>query len=140
MSIMSFMVAHPALFGALGVILILILAMEIQRARQLSGGIDPAGAVQLINRENAWVLDVRDTAAFKQGHVIEARNIPEARLEDSLATIEPLKSRPVIVCCEEGHRAAAVVERLNRAGFLRALLLKGGLRAWREAHLPLEKR
>ena len=140
MSIMPFIVAHPALFGAFGVILILILVMEVQRARRLGGGVDPASAVHLINREDAWVLDVRGAAAFKQGHIIEAKNIPEARLDESLSSVESHKERPVIVCCEEGNRAASVVERLTRAGFVRPLLLRGGLRAWREANLPLEKR
>jgi rhodanese-related sulfurtransferase len=114
--------------------------MEVQRARRRGGGVDAATAVHLINREDAWVLDVRDVAAFKQGHIIEARNIPEARLDESLSSLEPHKNRPVIVCCEEGNRAVSVVERLARAGFARPLLLRGGLRAWREAELPLEKR
>jgi rhodanese-related sulfurtransferase len=140
MSIMQFMLAHPYLFGALGIVLILIVVMEVQRARRLGGGVDAATAVRLINREDAWVLDVRDVAAFKQGHIIEARNIPEARLDESLSSLESQKERPVIVCCEEGNRAASVVERLARAGFSRPLLLRGGLRAWREAELPLEKR
>lgn len=140
MSIMPFIVAHPYLFGALGIVLILILVMEVQRARRLGGGVDSAAAVRLINREDAWVLDVRDAAAFKQGHIIEAKNIPEARLDESLSSLESQKERPVIVCCEEGNRAASVVERLARAGFARPLLLRGGLRAWREAELPLEKR
>ena len=137
---MPFIVAHPYLFGALGIVLILIVVMEVQRARRRGGGVDAATAVHLINREDAWVLDVRDVAAFKQGHIIEARNIPEARLDESLSSLEPHKDRPVIVCCEEGNRAASVVERLARAGFVRPLLLRGGLRAWREAELPLEKR
>jgi rhodanese-related sulfurtransferase len=140
MSIMQFMLAHPYLFGALGIVLILIMVMEVQRARRMGGGVDAATAVRLINREDAWVLDVRDVAAFKQGHIIEARNIPEARLDESLSSLESQKERPVIVCCEEGNRAASVVERLARAGFSRSLLLRGGLRAWREAELPLEKR
>jgi len=140
MSIMPFVVAHPYLFGALGIVLILIVVMEVQRARRRGGGVDAATAVHLINREDAWVLDVRDVAAFKQGHIIEARNIPEARLDESLSSLEPHKNRPVIVCCEEGNRAVSVVERLARASFARPLLLRGGLRAWREAELPLEKR
>ena len=140
MSIMSFIIAHPVLFGALGLVLIAIVVMEIQRARRVGGGVDPATAVQMINRENAWVLDVRDSGTFKQGHIVEAKNIPEARLDESLASLEPQKDRPVIVCCEAGIRAASVVTRLSQAGFSRPVLLRGGLRAWREAELPLEKR
>jgi len=94
MSIMQFMLAHPYLFGALGIVLILIMVMEVQRARRLGGGVDAATAVRLINREDAWVLDVRDVAAFKQGHIIEARNIPEARLDESLSSLESQKGAP----------------------------------------------
>lgn len=140
MPILPFVVAHPYLFTTLGVVLILILVMEIRRARRLGGGVDSNAAVHLINRENAWVLDIRDAAAFNKGHIIEAKNIPEARLDESLPALVPQKERPVIVCCEEGNRAALVVERLARAGFTRPLLLRGGLQGWREAGLPLEKR
>ncbi|GMV70005.1 MAG: hypothetical protein AMXMBFR76_24440 [Pseudomonadota bacterium] len=140
MSIQTFIMSHPFLFGALAAVLALLVLMEIQRMRRLGGGIDPVTAVQMINREAAWVLDVRDAAAFKQGHIVDAKNIPQARLDEALAGLEGQKDRPVIVCCEAGVSAAAVVERLLKAGFDRAVLLRGGLRAWREADLPLEKR
>ena len=37
-------------------------------------------AVQLINREDAVILDVREAAEFKTGHIPHARNIPVGRL------------------------------------------------------------
>ncbi|HXF07519.1 MAG TPA: rhodanese-like domain-containing protein [Candidatus Acidoferrales bacterium] len=140
MSIQTFVMSHPFLFSALAVVLALVVMMEIQRIRRLGSGVDPATAVQMINREAAWVLDVRDAAAFKQGHIVDAKNIPQARLDEALAGLDGQKNRPVIVCCEVGVTATAVVERLLKAGFHRAVLLRGGLRAWREAGLPLEKR
>ena len=47
------------------------------------------------------------------------------------------KALPVIVVCASGMRSQRAVATLRRAGFEKALSLQGGLRAWREANLPI---
>ena len=93
-------------------------------------------AVQLINRRDAVVLDVRETAEYAAGHIPNARNIPFAQLTDRLREIEKLKSRPIIV---NGARAAKVCDALKKAGFNEVFALRGGLGGWVEASLPVEK-
>jgi predicted sulfurtransferase len=46
------------------------------------GTLTSAGAVQLINREKAVVIDVSDTEEFAAGHINNAKNVPFAQLED----------------------------------------------------------
>ena len=96
-------------------------------------------AVQLINRRDAVVLDVRDTGDYAAGHVANARHIPESQLADRLKEIEKFKSRPIIVSCRVGTRAPAVTGMLRKEGFVEAFALKGGIAAWQQASLPLEK-
>lgn len=96
-------------------------------------------AVQLINRRDAVVLDVRDTGDYAAGHITSARHIPESQLGDRMKELEKFKARPVIVCCRAGTRAPAVGDMLRKQGFTEAFALRGGIAAWQQASLPLEK-
>ncbi len=110
---------------------------------RLFGGSVPqvgaAEAVQLINRRDALVLDVRDSADFSSGHLPNARHIPFAELDGRMREIEKLKSRPVIVTCSTGMRSATVCSTLKKHGFSEVQVLRDGVRGWIEASLPLEK-
>jgi rhodanese-related sulfurtransferase len=110
--------------------------------RLFAGGVAQVGAleaVQLMNRRDAVVLDVRDAAEFAAGHIPNARNIPFAALTDRLREIEKFKSRPIIVCGDAGARSSKVCGALAKIGFTEVLALQGGLRGWVEASLPVEK-
>lgn len=96
-------------------------------------------AVQLINRRDALVLDVRASGDYAAGHVASARHIPEAQLSDRIKELEKYKSRPIIVSCSVGSRAPSVSSMLRKQGFAEAFALKGGIAAWQQASLPLEK-
>lgn len=96
-------------------------------------------AVQLINRRDALVLDVRATGDYAAGHIANARHVPEAQLADRMKDLEKYKSRPIIVSCGTGSRASAVSGMLRGHGFAEAFALKGGIAAWQQANLPLEK-
>jgi len=101
--------------------------------------VGPLEAVQLINRRDAIVLDVRDSGEYAAGHITNAKHIPESQLSDRLKEIEKHKSRPIIVSCRSGTRAAGVTGALRKQGFSEAVALRGGVQAWQQASLPLEK-
>ncbi|MCK9389738.1 MAG: rhodanese-like domain-containing protein [Sulfuritalea sp.] len=107
----------------------------------LSGGssedLTPAQATLLMNREDALVLDVRETGEWTSGHIPGARHITLAQLEKRMSEIEKLKGHPVIICCASGNRSSSACGRLKRGGFEKVFNLAGGISAWREASLPL---
>lgn len=96
-------------------------------------------AVQLINRRDAVVLDVRDTGDYNAGHIANARHIPEGQLAERIRELEKFKSRPIVVSDKTGMRASAVTGLLRKSGFNEAVALRGGVTAWQQASLPLEK-
>ena len=64
------------------------------------GGVErltPAQATLLMNREDALVLDVRETGEWTSGHIPGARHITLAQLEKRMSEIEKFKDRPVIM-------------------------------------------
>ena len=102
------------------------------------GAVSPAAAVQLINREKAVLIDVCEPAEFAAGHAAGSRSVPLGSLESS-TNLPKNKTLPVVVVCASGARATRAVAILKKLGFERAHALAGGLSAWREANLPVEK-
>ena len=103
------------------------------------GSLSPAGAVQLINRERAVVVDVCDPAEFSAGHVGGARNVPLSELEKRLPEVVKNKQLPVILVCGSGGRALRAEGIAKKLGYEKAQAMAGGLRSWKEANLPVEK-
>ena len=101
--------------------------------------VSPAQATQLINRQDALVIDVREPAEFAAGHLLGAKNLPLARLAAPGAEVAKRKDRPVIVYCDGTDRASKAAAALKKQGFARVLNLAGGIKAWQDAGLPVEK-
>lgn len=104
-----------------------------------TSGLNPAGAVQLINREKAVVIDVCGPEEFAAGHVVGSKNIPLGELEAKLAGAVKNKALPLILVCQSGARSARAVAIAKKLGYEQAQSLGGGLSAWKAANLPIEK-
>jgi rhodanese-related sulfurtransferase len=96
-------------------------------------------ATQLINRKNALMLDVRETKEYEGGRVPNAVHLPVSQLAGRGAELKRFMSRPVVAYCDRGNRSRTAVATLTKLGFAEVYILRGGLRAWQEAGLPLEK-
>jgi rhodanese-related sulfurtransferase len=103
------------------------------------GSLTAEGAVQLINREKAVVIDVCEAAEFSAAHVGGAKNIPLSQLEDKLPGAVKNKALPVILVCQSGARSGRAVAIAKKLGYEQAQSLGGGLGAWKAANLPIEK-
>lgn len=104
-----------------------------------AGALSASGAVQLINREKAVVIDVSEVDEFASGHVGGAKNVPFGQLESKLSAAVKNKALPVILVCATGSRANRAVAVAKKLGYEQAQALAGGLKAWKDANLPLEK-
>jgi rhodanese-related sulfurtransferase len=135
--ILEFLANHWILASALVFVLALMAANEAWTALRGEKRLSPADAVRLINDQNAIVLDVRSPADFKKGHILNALNIPAARLEERLGEISRFKERPVLCYCALGSVAPQACVRLRKLGFATVYVLKGGLNAWQGASLPV---
>ena len=108
--------------------------------RSVSGGsLTAAAAVQLINREKGVVVDVCEPEEFAAGHVNGAKNVPLGQLEEKLAGVVKNKQLPVVLVCAKGPRAARAEGIAKKLGYEKAQALAGGMKAWRDAGLPVEK-
>jgi len=100
--------------------------------------VDTTEAVRLMNREKAVLIDVREAEEFATGHVAGSRNIPLAALDGS-KSLPSNKTLPVVLVCQTGARAGRAAGILRKLGYENIQSLAGGLKAWREANLPVTK-
>ena len=97
----------------------------------------PAEATLMMTREDALVLDVRETGEWSSGHIQGARHIALAQLEKRISELEKFKDRPIIICCASGNRSSSACGQLKKGGFEKVFSLDGGVSAWLAANLPL---
>ena len=102
------------------------------------GGVVTSEAVRLINREKGVLIDVCEPAEFAAGHAVGARNIPLGTLDDAKG-LPTNKALPLVLLCASGARAGRAAAQLRKAGYAGAVAVNGGLPAWREAGLPVDK-
>jgi len=112
---------------------------ELQRLAGASNEVGTLEATRLMNQGTTLVLDVRDAADFAAGHLPRARNIPVKELAGRVAEIAKYKERAVLLTSRAGAGAGAASRLLKGAGFTSVYQLKGGLAAWEQASLPVEK-
>ena len=109
--------------------------------RRGAGGssVNTLEATQMINRQDALVLDVREQAEFAASHILNARGLPLSQIDARLGDIEKFKDKPVIVYCASGNRSGAAAAALRKHGFSNVVNLSGGFGAWQQAGLPVQK-
>ena len=112
-----------------------------QALQKSTGGsaVGTAEAVRLINREKGVLIDVNEPAEYAAGHAVGARNIPLTTIDGS-KSLPTNKALPLLLICGTGARAKRAAGLLQKAGYDKATAVAGGLAAWREAGLPVDKK
>ena len=93
----------------------------------------------MINREKAVIVDVCEPAEYAACHVTGARNVPLSALSADNKQLPSNKALPLLVLCQSGARATRAAGMLRKMGYEKAVPVSGGLKAWREASLPVDK-
>ncbi len=135
----SFIVDHWILSFALVFVLLLLVSETLKRRMLGFKEVSPSDAIRHINKDDAVVLDVREDKEYAEGHISNALHIPVGLIDKRLQEMEPYKSKPVIVYCRSGDRAARAGAILRKQGFESVYKLNGGILAWKAANLPVTK-
>ncbi len=85
-------------------------------------------ARELIEKNSAQVVDVRDAASYQAGHILGAEAITEVNVEAFIQRAD--FARPLIVCCYHGNMSQGAAEYFSRSGFQDTYSLDGGYEAW----------
>jgi len=132
----AFVGGHPYLVGLFVVLLALFVRNEMVRG---GATISAQEVVNLVNKEGAVVIDIRDKAEFEQGHIVDAINIPNANLDARVDELKKYHDKPLVVACKMGQHSGAAGTALRKAGFENVYRLRGGITEWRGQSLPVVK-
>lgn len=116
-----------------------IVVNEFKSATRGYKAVSPARLTELINREDALVIDVSPAAEYEKGHIIGSRHVPMSQFDPESKQISKARELPVAVVCRNGITSGTAAKRLVAAGFKQVHALEGGVAAWQQADLPLAK-
>lgn len=137
---LEFVTNHWDLFLALAIILAMLMGGSLGSRLRGFSQVEASEAVGLINHQDAVVLDVREDKEFDDGHILDSVHIPLGKLGGRLDELANLREKSIIVSCRSGHRSATACAKLRKEGFETVYNLKGGVLAWQNAGLPLQKK
>lgn len=95
-------------------------------------------AIQLINKEDAIVIDLRNNNQFRNGHIINSINLTLNDIKNgSLGKLPGTKNKPIIIVCTNGTVTSYQLGVLNNTSLQRVYILKEGIVGWIKESLPL---
>lgn len=119
--------------------LIVLIYLYVWRDRIKSGRpVSPHEVTRLVNQGTAVLVDLRDSAEFKAGHIVGAINVPYAKLSKESTEIASYKDKTIILVDKLGQHAGTVGRLLGKEGF-DVRRLGGGIAEWQAQSLPLVK-
>ena len=104
--------------------------------RRAGSSISVHQLTQQVNNANAVVVDLREPKEFREGHVVDALNVPYAKLAERVSELD--KTRPLVLEDKMGQHSAAAGRTLMQAGF-QVSRLAGGMSEWTASNLPVVK-
>lgn len=131
---LEFLAEQWMLAGGLAVCLMLLFQHE---SRKGGPSLTTQQLIHQVNQQQAVVVDLRDSKEFQQGHIVDALNIPHAKLAERVAELESYRDKPVILVCKMGQHAGAAGKVLKAKGFEQVSRLSGGMTEWGSSQLPL---
>lgn len=129
---------HPLLSLATLAIFALLLVVEFMRTKRRGSQLTPLQTTQMMNHDNAVVIDVRANDIYRKGHILDAQNMSAQEVKENTKKLEKLKGKPLIFICGTGHESQKLAASMQKQGY-NAYSLAGGLRAWLNAQMPLVK-
>ena len=134
--IFEFIVNHYILVSVFGCLLV---AFVVNEGKRGGAAISPNNLVNLVNRNGAVVIDIRDKKDFGNGHIAGAMNIPFSSIDSRVGELESYKEKPIVLVCKMGQHAGSIGRKLKSQGFEDVRRLSGGMAEWGANSFPVVK-
>lgn len=93
---------------------------------------------RLMNRDEGVVVDIRESADYNSGHIVNAVNIPFNKVDSRWEELLPHKDKMIVLADKMGQHAGSVGSNLRKKGF-QVGRLQGGMMEWQNQNLPVVK-
>ena len=118
-------------------LLAVVVMLVMHETRKSGPSVSPQKAINLVNAEQGVFLDLRDAADYKQGHIVDAVNIPSAKLAERMVELEKYKDRPIVLVCKMGQQSSAAGKQLKAGNYDQVFKMTGGMMEWGNLQLPV---
>lgn len=122
------------LFSALTAVLMMLFFHE---SRKSGPSLTPQQAISLVNSEHGVFLDLRESADYNTGHIVDALHIPASKLAGRMAELEKYREAPIVLVCKMGQSAGAAAKQLRAEGYEKVFRMSGGMMEWSNLQLPV---
>jgi rhodanese-related sulfurtransferase len=104
-----------------------------------AGHRDVTPAQVAAHREGVRIIDVREPHELtgELGNIIEAELVPLCTIARAARTWS--KAADYVLVCRSGRRSEQATRTLTAVGFTHVMNMVGGMLAWNEARLPVER-
>ncbi len=133
----EFATNHWELVLAFVVTLLMLIISEMRKGGKT---VSTFIATQMINKDGAAILDIRQKKEFQTGHILSSINIPLAEIDKRMNELEKYREKPIIVVCNLGQTSSGASKKLLDAKFANVVRLQGGITEWKAQNLPVVKK
>lgn len=140
MQFLNFIQNHWALAGAFVAFVLAYGLFELRVNLTGPKRLSPPLATQFMNQKSPSIFDLRDKTKFQAGHILNARQVSQSEVENTLKHLKKSHESPILLVCQTGQQSVVVGARLKKQGFTEVACLAGGMNAWQAADLPLAKK
>ena len=84
------------------------------------------------------LIDVREAGEYNSSHIADSSLISRRELEFRMGVSVPVKSEHIVICDDDGRRAALAAATLERMGFSNVSVLDRGINQWSTEGYPTE--
>ncbi|MBV1908380.1 MAG: rhodanese-like domain-containing protein [Kangiellaceae bacterium] len=137
--LIQFAQGNLLLSAAWVVVAVLLAFTQIRHMASAPKSVSTQTLTNMVNRDDAVVIDVRAKADFGKGHIHGAINIPLSTVKDRVDDLEKYKNTPIIMVCANGISVAAACNTLKKSGMQQVHKLAGGMGSWVGDNLPVVK-
>lgn len=126
------------LFIALAIVVIFLVYSYVGDSIAGVKSVSADEAVRLFNKD-AKIFDVRASTEFKSGYIGEAENLNANEIIKKLNNTDFTKEGDILLYCASGARSSNAARAVTKAGYSNVHNLSGGILAWQNAGLPINK-
>lgn len=137
--LLEFVSNHPLLWAALVILVIAWVVLELRLRAKGSFDLPSSEFTRQLNSGTALLVDMRSAAEFEKGHIHGARQMTPSQIDPAAKELLRYKDSGVLLYCQSGMTSGEVVQKLLKAGYTKVYSLKGGVAAWLQDQLPLER-
>lgn len=136
---LEFVANHPILWSLFVVLLVAWAVVELRARARGTINLSIFDFTRQLNAGDALLIDLRPGADFDKGHIRGARHLTPSQVDPAAKEIGKYKDGTVLLYCQSGVTSGEVADKLLKAGHAKVYSLKGGIAAWMQDQLPVER-